>query len=265
MTPAPTGEPATPAVPTDARQGSHLRPLWPEWQGAGADVVAELAPEFPLDVARRAYTVGTASCKPYYHHTTAPSPPSRSRWTTPRSRSATASNPRRCSPGSSPMKIIGEHDPSRITTLGGTCTVSVAPFTSLAARYEDDLAVVWIDSHPDSDTGGTSYNGYRAMAVSMITGHGDPEMSQLLPATVPPSRTALVVVTGFRATRARKLTPAEKDANRTFAAGRAPVEHGFAHLKNWRILTKLRTEPTRATHLLCALLVLTTLEATTDN
>lgn len=42
--------------------------------------------------------------------------------------------------------------------------------------------------------------------------------------------------------------------------GRAPVEHGFAHLKNWRILTKLRTDPARATRLLRALFVLTNLE-----
>ncbi|MEU7576289.1 hypothetical protein AB0B50_01610 [Streptomyces sp. NPDC041068] len=38
------------------------------------------------------------------------------------------------------------------------------------------------------------------------------------------------------------------------------VEHGFAHLKNWRILTKLRTAPARATGLLPALFVLTNLE-----
>ncbi|MFF4731953.1 hypothetical protein ACFY3M_43140 [Streptomyces mirabilis] len=48
---------------------------------------------------------------------------------------------------------------------------------------------------------------------------------------------------------------------RTGAAnGRAPVEHGFAHLKSWRILTKLRADPARATHLMRALLVLTNLE-----
>ncbi|MFF9512314.1 transposase family protein [Streptomyces sp. NPDC014724] len=52
----------------------------------------------------------------------------------------------------------------------------------------------------------------------------------------------------------------QKTANRVLATGRAPVEHGFAHLKNWRILTRLRTDPARATHLLCALLVLTNLE-----
>ncbi|WP_246144567.1 transposase family protein [Actinacidiphila oryziradicis] len=70
----------------------------------------------------------------------------------------------------------------------------------------------------------------------------------------------LVIVAGFKATRARKLTPGQKQADRILAAGRAPVEHGFAHLKNWRILTKLRTDPGRATALLRALLVLTNIE-----
>jgi hypothetical protein len=69
-----------------------------------------------------------------------------------------------------------------------------------------------------------------------------------------------VVVTGFKATAARKLTTGQKTANRVLAAGRAPVEHGFAHLKNWRTITKLRTDPVRATSLLRALLVLTNLE-----
>ncbi|MDQ0771770.1 hypothetical protein QF026_000236 [Streptomyces aurantiacus] len=75
----------------------------------------------------------------------------------------------------------------------------------------------------------------------------------------------LVIVTGFKTTRYRKLTPGQKAANRVLAAGRAPVERGFAHLKNWRILTKLRTDPARATRLLRALLALTNIEATTGN
>ncbi|MFJ9312361.1 transposase family protein [Streptomyces cyaneofuscatus] len=69
-----------------------------------------------------------------------------------------------------------------------------------------------------------------------------------------------VIVTGFHASRTHKLAPGEKTANRVLAIGRAPVEHGFAHLKNWRILTKLRTDPAQATRLLRALLVVTNLE-----
>lgn len=72
---------------------------------------------------------------------------------------------------------------------------------------------------------------------------------------------APLIVTGYAATRTHKLTPGQKEANRVLAVGRAPVEHGFAHLKNWRILTKFRADPAHATQLLRALLVLTNLEA----
>ncbi|MCX4908637.1 hypothetical protein OHA11_30865 [Streptomyces sp. NBC_00878] len=39
------------------------------------------------------------------------------------------------------------------------------------------------------------------------------------------------------------------------AAVRVLVEHGFAHLKNWRVLGKVRTDPKWATALVRALLV----------
>ncbi|MGP3959665.1 transposase family protein [Nonomuraea sp. 3N208] len=51
-----------------------------------------------------------------------------------------------------------------------------------------------------------------------------------------------VIITGFKASRWRPLTPARRQANRLLAAERAPVEHGFAHLKAWRVLTQLRTD-----------------------
>ncbi|WP_438296266.1 transposase family protein [Streptomyces sp. HUAS TT7] len=69
-----------------------------------------------------------------------------------------------------------------------------------------------------------------------------------------------MIVTGFHASRTHRLTAGQKDANRVLAVGRAPVEHGFAHLKNWRTLTKVRTDPAKAAHFLRALLVLTNLE-----
>jgi hypothetical protein len=42
------------------REGATLRLLCPQWQGAGTSSVRELASEFPFDVARRGYAVGTA-------------------------------------------------------------------------------------------------------------------------------------------------------------------------------------------------------------
>jgi arginase len=90
------------------------------------------------------------------------------------------------------LELIRRHDPVRILTLGGECSVSVAPFSELARRYGEDLTIVWIDAHPDVGTPHSEYAGYHAMAVATLTGHGDPDVQQLLPATVSPERVALV-------------------------------------------------------------------------
>ena len=66
-----------------------------------------------------------------------------------------------------------------------------------------------------------------------------------------------VIITGYKSTRTSKTTPAQRQANRALSAARAPVEHGFSDLKHWRILTRLRADPAKATTLLRALLVLT--------
>ena len=70
--------------------------------------------------------------------------------------------------------------------------MSVAPFSELAHRYGEDLAIVWIDAHPDVGTPKSEYPGYHAMAVATLIGHGDPDVQELLPATVSPDRVALV-------------------------------------------------------------------------
>ncbi|TLQ47851.1 transposase family protein [Streptomyces marianii] len=68
------------------------------------------------------------------------------------------------------------------------------------------------------------------------------------------------VITGYKAARNRPLTRGQKLSNKALAAVRAPVEHGFAHLKNWRVLGKVRTDPKGATAMVRALLVLTNRE-----
>ncbi|WP_405592337.1 hypothetical protein [Streptomyces sp. NBC_01092] len=46
------------------------------------------------------------------------------------------------------------------------------------------------------------------------------------------SRVGPVVITGYRAARGRRLTKAQKEANKLVARERAASEHGFADLKN---------------------------------
>ena len=66
-----------------------------------------------------------------------------------------------------------------------------------------------------------------------------------------------IVLTPYKAEAKRPLTKAQKQANAVFAAMRCAVEGGFAALKTWRILDKLRLNTRHATTLLRALLVLT--------
>lgn len=90
------------------------------------------------------------------------------------------------------LRAINAHPQARrILTLGGDCSVSVAPFAALAQRYDGDIAVVWVDSHPDVDTPETGYDGYHAMAVSALLGKGPDDVVRRLPAIFDPSRVAL--------------------------------------------------------------------------
>jgi arginase len=45
----------------------HLRLVWPQWQGAGTGSVRSLASEFPFDIARRGYSVGTKVLQAVLH------------------------------------------------------------------------------------------------------------------------------------------------------------------------------------------------------
>jgi arginase len=172
----------------------NLRLVWPQWQGAATTSVQQFASEFPFDAARRGYAVGSAILEavlPPHDGPTATVPVSMSdRGLTEEDgveAKAIVVEQLACA-----LEIIGRYRPTRIATLGGDCSVSVAPFSALAELYGDDLAILWIDSHPDVGTGRSEYPGYHAMAVSALTGHGDPDVQALLPATVTPDRVALV-------------------------------------------------------------------------
>jgi hypothetical protein len=70
-----------------------------------------------------------------------------------------------------------------------------------------------------------------------------------------------VIITGYRRGHGKQLTDAQKAANELVSRERAAVEHAIGDIKNWRILTKLRTTK-NPTQLLRAILVLTRMEIT---
>ena len=183
------------SVHGDPENGAvHLRLISPQWQGAGSPSVHALAPEFAFEVARRGYAVGAkvlAAVLPPHDGPTATVPVSMSDDGL-GERDGVEAKSVVVKQLSAALEILRQYQPVRITTLGGECSVSVAPFSELANRYGDDLAIVWIDSHPDVGTPDSEYPGYHAMAVTALTGHGDPDVLDLLPAIASPDRVALV-------------------------------------------------------------------------
>jgi arginase len=156
--------------------------------------VRDLASEFPFGLARRGYAVGSAvlgAILPPHEGPTATAPVTMGDEGLDlvdgvEAKTVIVDQLTRA------LQVIEHHVPARIATLGGECAVSVAPFSALAHRYGDDLAILWIDSHPDIGTPASRYPGFHAMAVAALTGHGDPDILTLLPATVRPERVALV-------------------------------------------------------------------------
>ncbi len=179
-----------------------LRLIWPQWQGAGYDTVGSLVPELPVQVARRGYVAGARALAAMLPPSAGPTeivPVSLEELAGPdgaegstggiESRSAILAGI-----DAALDRIRAHPDVRRILTIGGDCSVSVAPFSHLAARHGEDLAVVWVDSHPDTDTPDTGYDGYHAMAVTALAGRGDPEVLAHLPAAIDPSRIALAAL-----------------------------------------------------------------------
>ena len=128
--------------------------MWPQWHGTGTESVRSLAPEFPLDIARRGYSVGTKVLQavlPDHDGPTAIVPVEMGDIGL-AERDGIEAKAVVLQQLRSALAIIQEHEPARITTVGGECSVSMAPFSYLINKHGADLAILWIDSHPDMGT-----------------------------------------------------------------------------------------------------------------
>lgn len=90
------------------------------------------------------------------------------------------------------LDILNVQMPDKIVTLGGDCSVSVVPFTYLANKYNGDVAMIWIDAHPDITLPGDVYAGYHAMAVTACMGLCDKQITSDLPAKIDADRILFV-------------------------------------------------------------------------
>lgn len=173
------------------KKTSTLRLIYPQWQGG---IVDHWMPDIPADDASRGYYLGAQLLQllaPESSQQTVEVPVSLD------------INDRETEKGISARRVIlkqtkaalakiRENQPDRIVTLGGECSVSVVPFTYLAEKYPDDVAVVWIDAHPDINLPYDEYKGYHAMALTACLGMGDEEIIGMMPGKFDISKALIV-------------------------------------------------------------------------
>ena len=89
---------------------------------------------------------------------------------------------------------IARHQPEAIVTLGGDCLIDLAPIAYLSERYGDDLAVVWVDAHPDV-MGPAQFQNAHAHVLAILMGEGDSDFIAAVCRPLDPRRILYVGLT----------------------------------------------------------------------
>lgn len=173
-----------------------IRLIYPQWQGGGT--IADFIPELLPEDAYKGYYLGSQLLKMLAPQTTQKivEVPVSLDIKDRKMENGIISYRTIIKQTQTALEKIRENHPDKIVTLGGECSVSVVPFTYLAQKYADDVAIIWIDAHPDLNLPGEGHKGYHAMALTACMGKGDKTIMELLPGKVDSSK---VLIVGLRA------------------------------------------------------------------
>ena len=87
--------------------------------------------------------------------------------------------------------LIDKHQPDRLVVLGGDCLVDLAPFAYLNERYDGELAVLWVDAHPDIVTP-EQFQHAHAMVLGNLLGNGDADFVKAVSRPIKPQNVMYV-------------------------------------------------------------------------
>lgn len=160
-----------------------IRLIYPQWQGAD---IARWLPQLPPEEASRGYYLGSmlleflapkSNCETF-------TVPVSTDISDRNVKDGVLDNDTIALQTKAALDILNIANPDKVVTIGGDCSVSVPVFSYLASKYREEIAVVWIDAHPDITLPGDDYTGFHAMALTAIMGKGDKNIIGLLPAKV---------------------------------------------------------------------------------
>lgn len=206
-----------------------LRLIYPQWQGG---VIANGIPDIPANDVSRGYFLGAMLLKilaPESNQPTAEVPVSFD-IESHRVENGISGYRAIIDQSKAALELLHSEKPDRIVTLGGECSVSVIPFTYLAKKYPDDVAIIWIDAHPDLNIPYDFYSGYHAMALAACIGRGDKEIMEFLPAKIDASKALLVGLRTWNDTNATKERQTEFGVN---SLSPIQVTHNSNQILDW--------------------------------
>lgn len=90
-------------------------------------------------------------------------------------------------------RVIQEHNPQRILTIGGDCGVELAPVSFLNKIYGQALTVIWLDAHGDLNTPSSSPSAhFHGMPLRVLLGEGDADIVTCTFSTLRPEQVFLI-------------------------------------------------------------------------
>lgn len=90
-------------------------------------------------------------------------------------------------------RVIQNHNPQRILTIGGDCGVELAPVSFLNKIYAQALTVIWLDAHGDLNTPSSSPSAhFHGMPLRVLLGEGDADIVNCTFSTLRPEQVFLV-------------------------------------------------------------------------
>jgi arginase len=91
------------------------------------------------------------------------------------------------------LEALRAKAPTRLTMVGGTCGVELAPVSYCQERYGEDLAVIWLDAHGDLNTPASSPSGhFHGMVLRTLLGDGPAGLTDRLGGHLAPEQVFLV-------------------------------------------------------------------------
>ena len=90
-------------------------------------------------------------------------------------------------------RVIQEHNPQRILTIGGDCGVELAPVSFLNKIYSQSLTVIWLDAHGDLNTSSSSPSAhFHGMPLRILLGEGNIDIVNCTFSTLRPEQVFLI-------------------------------------------------------------------------